>query len=1420
MSFKSSSASRLTASSAVAGSIAVINTNTGPTLSGGGITANTVIQTQVVVVGSNTASSTTTASGLKVSNVYVTDSSYNILDDTALGATGGYLKITGTGFKTGCVAYINGSSLTTSFVSSTEINIVVPAQSVGVYSLMVFNTDGNGAIYLNLGVSNFPAFTTSAGSIGSVYETKGFTQTIAATGDSPFVYSLYSGSLPPGATLNANGAITGTSLAESGSNTYSFVVNVKDAQNQDTQRSFSLTINTDVVSWSSPANNTVYTVLGNTPMANVPLSAASAAGYNISYAANSLPTGVSLSGNTIYGTPTTQQTIYTELTATAATTNRSAKQYISWIVQLADPQFNYTSLLLNGETSATPFIADASTNNYALAISGDTKANKFTPYRGDGYYGNYFNGSTDYLSLPSSSAFSIPTTTTPFTIEAWVFRTATGGVVFSESFTGSGTIALAVLFDNGTINTPSGDLLTLAYYNGSSWVKQAASSSSVALNSWVHIACVFTGSATKIFVNGADVTAAGALTTWANTGISGDAWYVGRRWDTSSPGIYFPGYISNLRFVVGTAVYTSAFTPPTTPLTAIANTSLLTCQSNRFIDKSTNVFTVTVNGTPQISSVIPFAASSSYANYGSAYFDGTGDYLTMPASSAFSTTGDVTFECWVFPQSFAATSYILDIYSSTTTGIGSLQLAILTTGAIRWYYDATTALSSTSTLSLNTWAHLAFVRSSGTLKIYINGIAESTTASFSGLIGRADLVPYIGSNRSPANYFTGFISNFRITKSAVYTTNFTNPSAPLTAVANTQLLTLQYNGGGNNLGIIDNGPFNNPITRFGNATQGTFSPYSATGWSTYFSSSSYLQHPNLTAYSPRTGNFTLECWVFNTTAAGSNMWYVSHISGGVSLYRDTTGKLAFAKDAIAVIATSTNNIPTNSWVHLAVARSGTSLKLFINGAQEASVTDSTDLVSTGNFDIGITSGATGPMTGYISNVRLVTGSALYTAAFTPSTTPLTAISGTQFLGCQSNRFVDNSTNNAAATVGSAPSIQAFSPFSSGTSYTPSIHGGSMYLDGAGDYLNIPGIIFGTNPYTIELWFYATNFSAVYLFLATTGSNALNVRINNTTTFAIDQSNVSQSTFTVPTMSPNTWYHVAFVRNASNQATVFLNGVQSSTGFVSMTNNYSGATNQFGISGTPNYFPGYVSDVRVVNGAALYSTNFTPPTAPLTSPTATPANLLLNFTNGAMVDAHGTNVLESLSATQLSTSIKKYGSASMSFSGSGTGLKVAENPNINLGTSDFTIEFWVYFNATNAEMCVINKGWQSSSAYASYLIYMTSSGSLHFNASTNGSSWDIANEVIIGNMTATTWTHIAVTRSGTTYRAFINGTIVSGFTFTNSGSHANLSAQALYIGGRTDGNSVLNGYLDDVRITKGYARYTSSFTAPTAALLTR
>jgi hypothetical protein len=109
-----------------------------------------------------------------------------------------------------------------------------------------------------------------------------------------------------------------------------------------------------------------------------------------------------------------------------------------------------------------------------------------------------------------------------------------------------------------------------------------------------------------------------------------------------------------------------------------------------------------------------------------------------------------------------------------------------------------------------------------------------------------------------------------------------------------------------------------------------------------------------------------------------------------------------------------------------------------------------------------------------------------------------------------------------------------------------------------------------------------------------------------------------------------------------------------------------------------------------------------------------------------------------------------------------------------------------------------------------MIYMTNTGSLRFNSSSNGSSWDIANDKVIGTAIPTTWMHISVTRSGTTFRAFLNGVINDAFTFTSASSLANLAAQSLYIGAKNNGGSVMNGYLSDVRIVKGTAVYTSSF----------
>src|SRR6185503_4001981 len=93
------------------------------------------------------------------------------------------------------------------------------------------------------------------------------------------------------------------------------------------------------------------------------------------------------------------------------------------------------------------------------------------------------------------------------------------------------------------------------------------------------------------------------------------------------------------------------------------------------------------------------------------------------------------------------------------------------------------------------------------------------------------------------------------------------------------------------------------------------------------------------------------------------------------------------------------------------------------------------------------------LNGYISNLRVVNGTAVYTAAFTPSTSPLTAITNTVLLTCQSNRFVDNSTSAATFTPSGTITVQRFNPFGdNGTPYSPSPYGGSCWFDGSSGYL--------------------------------------------------------------------------------------------------------------------------------------------------------------------------------------------------------------------------------------------------------------------------------------------------------------------------------------------------------------------------------
>jgi hypothetical protein len=280
-------------------------------------------------------------------------------DDTATNSAGGdTITVNGSFFKPGCYVYVDRTQASVvSFISSSQITFTAPAKSAGTYTLYIYNPDGGTAIYIpGMNYSGTPTWSTASGSIGTAYETVELSSNVtvlSASSDSTVKYRLYSGSFPTNAVLNANtGAITGVTTTVAGVTTYTFVIEAYDLENQGTFRTFSITINPDVVTWSSPADGTLY----NANVGSVftqSLSATSVTGKSISYSANTLPGGLSISGNTITGTLTTQANTTSLITATATTSNKTATRTLLFYIKTVPDQPTIGTATQTGQTTAT-----------------------------------------------------------------------------------------------------------------------------------------------------------------------------------------------------------------------------------------------------------------------------------------------------------------------------------------------------------------------------------------------------------------------------------------------------------------------------------------------------------------------------------------------------------------------------------------------------------------------------------------------------------------------------------------------------------------------------------------------------------------------------------------------------------------------------------------------------------------------------------------------------------------------------------------------------------------------------------------------------------------------------------------------------------------------------------------------------------
>jgi hypothetical protein len=231
-------------------------------------------------------------------------------------------------------------------------------------------------------------------------------------------------------------------------------------------------------------------------------------------------------------------------------------------------------------------------------------------------------------------------------------------------------------------------------------------------------------------------------------------------------------------------LYTSNFTPSATPLSVVANTVLLTAQSNRFIDNSTNNYAISIGGNaPKVATQNPFQLNTGI----SYYFDGTGDYLNIPDTTTFRLTGDFTVEAWVY-RSVSANQTIISMDTTSTGGYAALRLDIsgsdnkvyllVSTSGSAWAINA----GSTNTIVLNTWTHVAAVRSGTTVTLYLNGVSNASgTASGALYAGTIQLIGATN-NAGISQTFTGYITDLRVTNGyARYTTTFTPPTTLLAA---------------------------------------------------------------------------------------------------------------------------------------------------------------------------------------------------------------------------------------------------------------------------------------------------------------------------------------------------------------------------------------------------------------------------------------------------------------------------------------------------------------------------------------------------------------------------------------------------------------------------------------------------------------
>ena len=630
----------------------------------------------------------------------------------------------------------------------------------------------------------------------------------------------------------------------------------------------------------------------------------------------------------------------------------------------------YTALSVKATaTGSNQTFDDASTSNHTITTNGDVAASTFSPYRHGGYSA-YFDGTGDWLTVNGGSDFSFGTG--DFTIECWYTANTTGNTVNLYQ-TSTSTDGISIVYTDSLALGYESSKWTI-YANGGYY--QTTNGAAPVVGQWQHTALVRNSGTLKLYLSGVEIWSQSDATNYAHTHMG-----IGGRYDTA---FLHQGFMSDVRVVKGTAVYTSAFTPPAGPVTAITNTKFLLGDLPYFKDQSASNHAIAVNGDPSLKpeSLFDNAPYSEASHGASVKIESSGsNRLTSPITAMG--TGDFTVSGWVYTIGSNNPDIIFDTRPIASDGSTGFYFAQYNAG---YFYVGTAGnnfgpIQGTTNYPKNAWNHFAIVRdSSGNLKMYINGNLEGTDAiGTSKDLTSTDIT--IGSNRAGSSTCNAYVSDLRIVHSVLYTTTFTPPTAPLTAITNTKFLL-------NPEPSISDLSQKSTITCFGNTATSTTQVKFLNTRSIYGDGSGdYVSMP----IDPiGTDDFTVEAWIY-PTSMGSYATAMSGatINGAMGVVMRVDQWFIGNNSTSQTFTSAANKFVINQWQHIAMTRQGTSVKLFYNGTQFDSGTNSTNLNQTKYvLFAAYTDGSYLSFAGHIQDFRITKGLARYTANFTPPTAEL------------------------------------------------------------------------------------------------------------------------------------------------------------------------------------------------------------------------------------------------------------------------------------------------------------------------------------------------------------------------------------------------------------------------------------------------